>query len=101
MPQPTSGVRASTPFWSIAADQLLAELGTDPQRGLGEAEAAARLARQGPDRLVERQRGDVPVLLLRQFSSPIVMILIVLAYGASAELAKRWFYRNPTPAPSS
>lgn len=35
---------APTPFWSIAADQLVAELGTDRQRGLGEAEAKARLA---------------------------------------------------------
>ncbi|MFM7513734.1 MAG: cation-transporting P-type ATPase [Cyanobium sp.] len=33
------------PFWSIAANQLLAELGTDPQRGLSAVEAAARLAR--------------------------------------------------------
>ena len=77
MSQTTSWLQASMPFWSIAADQLLVELGTDPQRGLSDAEAAARLARQGPNRLVERQRSDVPVLLLRQFSSPIVVILMV------------------------
>lgn len=77
VPQPTSGVSSSMPFWSIAANQLLAELGTDPQRGLSAVEAAARLASQGPNRLVGRQRSDLPVLLLRQFSSPIVVILLV------------------------
>jgi Mg2+-importing ATPase len=72
-----AGDQASAPFWSLPADRVLAELGTDPQRGLGDAEAAARLTLQGPNRLVARQRTDVPVLLLRQFSSPIVVILMV------------------------
>ena len=79
MSQHTTGVPTSAPFWSIPTDQLLVELGADPQRGLSDAEAATRLLRQGPNQLAERQRADVAVLLLRQFSSPIVVILIVAA----------------------
>ncbi|MCU0530143.1 MAG: magnesium-translocating P-type ATPase [Cyanobium sp. Prado107] len=67
------------PFWSLPLQQLLAELGTEADRGLSESEAAARLARLGPNQLEERQQSDLPALLLRQFCSPIVVILIVAA----------------------
>ena len=58
---------------------LLAALGSTLEGLAGEA-AAARLARSGPNRLGERPRSDAGVLLLRQFSSPIILILI----GAAA-----------------
>ena len=43
--------------------------------GLGGETAAAWLARSGPNRLGERPRTDAGVLLLRQLSSPIILIL--------------------------
>jgi Mg2+-importing ATPase len=72
-----AGRQISTPFWSLPTDQLLAELDTDPQQGLSDAEAAARLSLQGPNLLVAGQRTAVPVLLLRQFSSPIMVIVLI------------------------
>ncbi len=41
--------------------------------------AVERLARCGPNVLGERKRSDAPALLLRQFTSPIVLILIAAA----------------------
>ncbi len=47
--------------------------------GLSADEAAARLARVGHNTLAERRRSDAPALLLRQFTSPIILILIAAA----------------------
>ena len=79
MAQTTAGAKTADPFWSIPADQLLAQLQTDASCGLSEAEAAERLSRQGPNRLAAQQQSGDLVLLVRQFSSPIVVILIVAA----------------------
>jgi P-type Mg2+ transporter len=62
-------------FWSIPAAELLQELGTSP-RGLTEDEARRRVARYGLNLLKPRKRSDPLTLLLRQFSSPIVIILM-------------------------
>jgi Mg2+-importing ATPase len=75
-------------FWSLPGDLLLQALDTS-EAGLTAAEAAARRARVGPNTLVERPRSDVPALLLRQFTSPIVLILI-----AAALLS--WWLHDPT-----
>ena len=69
---------AAPPFWSVPAEQLLRELGVD-ETGLASVEAAARLQRFGPNTLGERKRSDTPALLLRQFTSPIILILIAAA----------------------
>jgi Mg2+-importing ATPase len=69
---------AAPPFWSVPPEQLLRELGAD-DTGLTSVEAAARLERIGPNILGERKRSDVPALLLRQFTSPIILILIAAA----------------------
>lgn len=70
-----TGDQASSPFWSLPAERFFVEVDTDPQRGLSAEQVAFRLASHGPNRLVPRQRNDIPVLLVRQFSSPIVVIL--------------------------
>ena len=44
---PTSGKLEQ--FWSLAPDDLMAQLGADP-RGLTRAEAKRRLLRSGPNR---------------------------------------------------
>ena len=58
---------------SLAA--LLEALGTS-EAGLSSDEAAARLSRQGPNRLANHAPAAALDLLLRQFSSPIILILI-------------------------
>jgi Mg2+-importing ATPase len=62
----------------MPAPELLAALGAG-DGGLTGAEAAARLARHGPNALGERQRSGAVALLLRQFLSPLVLMLIAAA----------------------
>lgn len=77
-PGASSGPGDHGPFWSIPIAQLLEDLKTS-EDGLSSAEAAARLERFGPNTLAERRRSDVPALLMRQFTSPIVLLLIAAA----------------------
>ena len=66
-------------FWSRSAAEVLAGLETTPA-GLSAAEAASRLTRYASRRLVPKKRTDAATLLLAQFSSPIVLLLL----GATA-----------------
>ncbi len=66
-------------FWSRTAAGQLSNLGVTPD-GLTSAEAARRLATYGPNTVrAKRERGDV-ALLLSQFRSPIILILIAAAF---------------------
>jgi Mg2+-importing ATPase len=67
-----------TPFWSRGEDALLAEAGSS-RAGLSSAEAAARLARLGPNVLRAPTSHGALTLLVRQFSSPISVLLFVTA----------------------
>jgi hypothetical protein len=62
-------------FWSRPAAELLAGLETTPA-GLSAAEAASRLTRYASRHLVPKKRTDAATLLLGQFSSPIVLLLL-------------------------
>lgn len=70
-----------------AADVALValELGTDPQRGLTADDAAARLARQGPNELEAGEELRAGPILLGQLTSPMVLLLAA-AGGLSAAL---------------
>ncbi|HKU76231.1 MAG TPA: magnesium-translocating P-type ATPase [Pyrinomonadaceae bacterium] len=70
---PTSGKLER--FWSLAPDDLMVQLGADPG-GLTTAEAKRRLLHSGPNRLHTRKRTDVLTLLLAQFKSPLILILV-------------------------
>lgn len=65
------------------AEEVLAALGADPRRGLGTAEAQARLGRHGPNRLA----ADRPVphwrRFLAQFQDALVLLLLVAALVSS------------------
>ena len=61
-------------------DPLLTALGADPARGLSEDEAARRIREHGPNTLRQRQRASVISMMLGQFNSPIVYLLL----GAAA-----------------
>jgi Mg2+-importing ATPase len=62
-------------FWSLPAAQVLGRLETGPQ-GLSADEAASRLKRYAARRLAPKKRTDAFTLLLTQFSSPIVLMLL-------------------------
>lgn len=68
-------------FWSVPADEIVKELQTTPQ-GLSPREAQERLARHGSNLLKPRKRTDALTLLLSQFKSPIILILL-FAVGLS------------------
>ena len=65
-------------FWSVPAAELLQQLGTTPQ-GLTSAEARERLTRFGVNALKPRKRTDELTLLLAQFKSPLILILLFAA----------------------
>jgi Mg2+-importing ATPase len=62
-------------FWSIQAEEVLRELGTSPQ-GLSSDEARNRLEKFGYNVLGSKRKKGVLSLLLSQFKSPIVLILL-------------------------
>ena len=61
------------------ADEAARELGTDLERGLTALEAAARLARHGPNELDATPRTPAWRILLHQFSGLIVILLLAAA----------------------
>ena len=65
-------------YWSLTSAALHTALAA-PSGGLGQQEAAARLARNGANVLEEQHRFSALGLLLAQFKSPLVIILIVAA----------------------
>ncbi|MFO0015895.1 MAG: magnesium-translocating P-type ATPase [Synechococcaceae cyanobacterium] len=64
--------------WSAPLPELLAGLGTTPE-GLSQVEAEARLRQAGPNRLNSGPQTDDLSLLVRQFLSPIILILLAAA----------------------
>ncbi|HTO63464.1 MAG TPA: magnesium-translocating P-type ATPase, partial [Bradyrhizobium sp.] len=83
----TADATAAPSYWSRPADELLRELGTS-QQGLSAAEAEARLARVGPNALKPHQRASALVAFFRQFSNPLVLILVFAA--AISVIAGEW-----------
>ena len=68
-------------FWSIPAAELLRQLQTTPQ-GLTNDEARQRFIRYGANLLKPKKRSNTLDLLLSQFKSPLILILI-FAVGLS------------------
>ena len=66
------------PYWSLPADALLLGLRSAPA-GLAAAEAAARLRVHGRNTLANAPRAGIVRLFLRQFSDPLVLILVAAA----------------------
>src|SRR5512144_981288 len=77
-------------FWSLPTTELLQQLQTTPA-GLTGTEARQRLARYGANLLRPPKRSDVLTLLLAQFKSPIILILL-FATGLS------FFLHDPVDA---
>jgi P-type Mg2+ transporter len=77
-----AGEGAGGAFWAGDADALIAGLRSSPQ-GLSQAKAAARLKRYGPNSVEDRRELGALGLLLHQFKSPLVLILV---FGAGIAL---------------
>jgi Mg2+-importing ATPase len=65
-------------FWNLPAAQVLQELETTAQ-GLSKNEARRRLIQFGPNLLKPKKKTDSLTLLLTQFKSPIILILMFAA----------------------
>jgi len=66
------------PHHAREAAAVLAELGSGPG-GLAAAEAASRLARHGPNRLVEKAPRTLAAMLLDQFKDFMIVVLLAAA----------------------
>ncbi|MGD0755678.1 MAG: magnesium-translocating P-type ATPase [Bacteroidales bacterium] len=76
--------QTSHPFWSISSAELLTDLNT-ASGGLTTNEAKKRLTTYGANRLKPQKRSDAFTLLIGQFKSPIILILL-FATGLSVFL---------------
>ena len=65
----------STPFWSVSVTELLASFSVTVT-GITSEEAKKRLINYGANRLKPQKRTDAFTLLIAQFKSPIILILI-------------------------
>ncbi|MBI5885264.1 MAG: cation-translocating P-type ATPase [Deltaproteobacteria bacterium] len=63
-------------WYQKTAEEVVAGLGTDALAGLGTDEAAARLAKHGPNALVAAKKESRVVRFLRQFTEFIIIVLI-------------------------
>ena len=75
------------PFWSRSAEDMLATLGSS-RSGLTARAARERLRRIGPNRLVEASEAPPWRLFVKQFESPLVLILV---FGAGVSLLLRYW----------
>lgn len=75
-------------FWSRAAADLLAQLGTSA-RGLTSAQARRRLARFGPNTVHDEPRFALLRLAARQLASPLVLVLLLGSFVSI--LLREWF----------
>ncbi|MEP9350401.1 magnesium-translocating P-type ATPase [Xanthobacter sp. KR7-225] len=76
---PRGGREAGPPaYWQEAEGALLARLGSGPD-GLAPAEAAARLARCGPNTTAPRRRRSLAAKIGKRLAEPLVAILLMAA----------------------
>ncbi len=73
-----------TDWYQITTDEALAQTGTPHVQGLSQQEAADRLASQGPNELAEAGTKSPWRILLEQFTSVLIVILIVAAIISAA-----------------
>jgi P-type Ca2+ transporter type 2C len=78
-----------TPWHAMTAEEVTRRLEVDPGTGLSSAEAARRLQRYGPNRLVQATREPRWRVFARQFQSPMILILLAAAV-VSAAVAREW-----------
>jgi Ca2+-transporting ATPase len=87
--------KSQAPAYQQECSAVLAALGSDPHRGLSEAEARARLERYGRNELAAEKPKPGWRKFLAQFEDPLVILLLV-ATGISAGL---WAYEREAALP--
>ncbi|MFM8341827.1 MAG: magnesium-translocating P-type ATPase [Methylomonas sp.] len=70
-----TGKSQSNPFWSLSAQQHFQKLSSS-QQGLSSDEAQSRLKQYGPNQLNHKKPNTVLRLLLAQFKSSIILLLL-------------------------
>src|SRR4051794_15517614 len=76
---PLSHEPESIPIYRQPADAVISGLGTDPLRGLSEAEARSRLEREGRNELTAENPFPAWRRFLEQFSNVLVILLLIAA----------------------
>ena len=76
--QPSRTVAAPAAYWTLTSEQLFATLHTS-QNGIQQTDAEGRLKQFGPNVLKAQRQTTAFWLLLSQFKSPLVLILIFAA----------------------
>ena len=87
--------RPVTQPYRMSAEETLAALGTDAQRGLSEAEARARLERHGRNELAAEKPVPAWKKFLAQFAEPLVILLLV----ATAISGTLWLFEGDAALP--
>ena len=82
---------SQTQFWSVPSFELLQQLQTTPQ-GLMSDEVQQRLLRYGSNLLKPKKKSDALTLLIGQFKSPIILILIFAAGLSFWSSALLWYF---------
>ncbi|MDB5244720.1 MAG: P-type superfamily ATPase, Ca2+-transporting ATPase [Parcubacteria group bacterium] len=65
------------PFWALSVETVIAELQTSSDQGIAEAEAQNRLKQVGENVIKKSHSSPAVVILLSQFKSPLILILIL------------------------
>src|SRR5215204_4505 len=84
-----------TDAYRMTAEEVIAELGSDPQRGLSGQNASARLRQYGPNEL----ETEKPVPAWRRFLAQFQDVLIILLLVATAISVGLWVYERDTALP--
>jgi Ca2+-transporting ATPase len=83
--EPSQETQSNTDVWyALEASDVIAALDTDPKRGLSAENVRERLARFGPNELVEAPRPSFWLTLLQQFKNFLVIVLVVASVLAAA-----------------
>jgi magnesium-transporting ATPase (P-type) len=77
VPNPETDRSEDVPWHALEPDEVVAELGTDLDVGLRSEEAAERLGRYGRNELQPDEPKSNLAILLDQFTSPLIYILLV------------------------
>ena len=72
-----------TDWYRITIDEALSQTGTASRDGLSPEEAARRLAEDGPNELAEADVKSPWRILLEQFTSLLIIILILAAIASA------------------
>ena len=76
--EPPSGIRPSPVPHSLSPHDLACALDTDPGNGLSSEEAAARLERDGPNRVEAAKGTSAWQIFLRQVSNSLTLVLVIV-----------------------